>query len=193
MPSYNSTHTGAQHDRYVTNTELINLIYPVGAVYISTVATNPGTLFGVGTWTQIQDRFLLCAGSTYAAGGTGGAASHTHTTNAGTSGGTAITIAQMPSHNHGSSGGHTHTVQRSGFGNLNLSGGTVKAGGTITNWGNENTTGWNGSVVTNNTGSHTHDSQGSGQAHTHSQVSVGTSSGSNLPPYIAVYVWQRTA
>ena len=37
--------------------------------------------------------------------------------------------------------------------------------------------------------SHTH----SLQSHTHSQVSVGTSSVSNLPPYLAVYMWKRTA
>ena len=196
MPSYNSTHTGAQHDSYVTNTELINLIYPVGAVYISTVATNPGTLFGVGTWTQIQDRFLLCAGSTYAAGGTGGAASHTHTTNAGTTGGpstntsgsTALTVAQLPSHNHEmpvwmwavSTGFNTGTYNIPGSGN--------RTGNAIPY--NDNRT--SQPQYTSSTGSgsgHTHTLS----SHTHSQVSVGTSSGSNLPPYIAVYVWKRTA
>ena len=182
MPSYNSTHTGAQHDSYVTNTELINLIYPVGAVYISTVATNPGTLFGVGTWTQIQDRFLLCAGSTYAAGGTGGAASHTHTTNAGTTGGpstntsgsTALTVAQLPSHNHGVKGGWGAGPSNSGLFRTDQN-------SPANRWSN-----------TENAGSgqgHTHTLS----SHTHSQVSVGTSSGSNLPPYIAVYVWKRTA
>ena len=47
--------------------------FPVGAIYISYAATSPGNLFG-GTWTQIQDRFLVGAGSSYAAGATGGAA-----------------------------------------------------------------------------------------------------------------------
>lgn len=30
--------------------QVIDLVYPVGSIYVSTVATNPGTLFGVGTW-----------------------------------------------------------------------------------------------------------------------------------------------
>ena len=49
--------------------------YPVGAIYLSVDNTNPATLFG-GTWEQIKDKFLLCAGDTYSAGGTGGEATH---------------------------------------------------------------------------------------------------------------------
>lgn len=30
--------------------KVINLVYPVGSIYISIVATNPATLFGLGTW-----------------------------------------------------------------------------------------------------------------------------------------------
>lgn len=67
--------------------EIMLTIYPVGAVYISTVGTSPATLFG-GTWAQIQNVFLLAAGSGYAAGSTGGEATHT------------LTVAEMPSHNH---------------------------------------------------------------------------------------------
>lgn len=36
--------------------------YPVGAIYISVVSTSPASLFG-GTWEQIKGRFLLAAGS----------------------------------------------------------------------------------------------------------------------------------
>lgn len=53
-----------------------NLIYPVGSIYMSTVNVNPATLFG-GTWEQLEDRFLLGAGTTYTAGDTGGEATHT--------------------------------------------------------------------------------------------------------------------
>lgn len=67
---------------------MINTIYPVGSIYISTVNTSPKVLFGVGEWEQIKDRFLLGAGDTYNAGATGGEASVT------------LTRAQMPEHNH---------------------------------------------------------------------------------------------
>lgn len=40
--------------------------------------TSPASLFG-GTWEQIKDSFILAAGDTYAAGSTGGEASHTLT------------------------------------------------------------------------------------------------------------------
>ena len=52
-------------------------VYPVGAIYISAVATDPKTLFGFGVWEQIQDRFLLSAGSSYTVGSVGGEATHT--------------------------------------------------------------------------------------------------------------------
>lgn len=35
-----------------------------------------------GSWERIEDVFLLCAGTTYAAGSTGGAATHGHTVDA---------------------------------------------------------------------------------------------------------------
>lgn len=62
-------------------------VYPVGAVYISVSNISPGTLFG-GTWEQIEDTFLLSAGSTYTAGDTGGEATHT------------LTVDEIPSHTH---------------------------------------------------------------------------------------------
>ena len=66
---------------------LVDLIYPVGSIYMSTNNVSPQTFFG-GTWERIQDRFLLAAGSTYAAGGTGGSATHT------------LTVNEMPNHDH---------------------------------------------------------------------------------------------
>jgi len=64
-------------------------IYPVGSLYSSTSATNPGTSLGFGTWTAFgAGRVMIGAGTggggTYTAGATGGSkdavvVSHTHT------------------------------------------------------------------------------------------------------------------
>lgn len=61
--------------------------FDVGDIFISTNSTSPASRFG-GTWTQIKDVFLLAAGDSYAAGATGGEATHT------------LTVNEMPSHNH---------------------------------------------------------------------------------------------
>lgn len=66
---------------------LIDLIYPVGSIYLSVNSVNPSTYLG-GTWEQLQDRFLLGAGNTYKAGDTGGEATHILVEN------------EMPIHDH---------------------------------------------------------------------------------------------
>ena len=71
----------------VEKSDLLNLVYPVGSIYMSVNSTNPSVLFG-GTWEQIKDKFLLSAGDTYNAGDEGGEATHI------------LTIDEMPSHNH---------------------------------------------------------------------------------------------
>ena len=67
--------------------EFLKMIYPIGSVYISANPVAPSELFG-GTWEQIKDTFLLGAGDNYAAGSSGGAATHT------------LTVNEMPSHQH---------------------------------------------------------------------------------------------
>lgn len=57
-------------------------------VYFTPFADDsPAARFG-GTWTQIKDRFILAAGDAYAAGSTGGEATHM------------LTIAELAAHNH---------------------------------------------------------------------------------------------
>lgn len=51
---------------------IFDIIYPIGSIYMSLNATNPGELFGVGTWVQIKDRFLVSAGDEFEAESTGG-------------------------------------------------------------------------------------------------------------------------
>lgn len=57
--------------------ETVKRVYPVGSIYMSSNSTSPASLFG-GSWEKIQDKFLLAAGSTYAAGSTGGSSMHKH-------------------------------------------------------------------------------------------------------------------
>lgn len=93
--AYQSSHTGQAIDEAVIKvSQLLDLFYPVGSIYTSTKNTNPAATLG-GTWTQIKDRFLLCAGDSYSAGATGGSATHAHTTGSHT-----LTIAETPTHTH---------------------------------------------------------------------------------------------
>ena len=87
MANYQSSYTGAQHDQYASRQALVDLIYPVGAIYMSMNSTEPSTLFG-GTWEQIEGKFLLGCDSTYTAGSTGGEATHT------------LVQSEMPAHTH---------------------------------------------------------------------------------------------
>lgn len=66
---------------------VIDMIYPIGSIYMSVNNTDPSILFS-GEWEQIKDRFLLCAGDTYVNGSIGGEATHT------------LTIEEMPTHTH---------------------------------------------------------------------------------------------
>lgn len=66
---------------------VIDMIYPIGSIYMSVNNTDPSMLFS-GEWEQIKDRFLLCAGDTYVNGSIGGEATHT------------LTINEMPTHKH---------------------------------------------------------------------------------------------
>lgn len=71
-----------------TMAQIVNTIYPIGSIYISTAAANPSTLFTGTQWEAIQDRFLLADGTVYTAGATGGTAAVT------------LTTAQIPAHKH---------------------------------------------------------------------------------------------
>ena len=65
---------------------LVDMIYPVGSVYISfNNEADPSVLFG-GTWERIRNRFLWAATENGVMGETGGEASHT------------LTVEEMPSH-----------------------------------------------------------------------------------------------
>lgn len=147
-----------------TNTAIANLIYPVGSIYMSVISTSPATLFG-GTWERIQDRFLLAAGPEYGAGETGGEAVHQ------------LTADELPDHRHtfttDSAGAHTHKTGHKRYDAY----GTGKAdamhfSGTF-------------DVTSSSAGAHTHSGTTNGAG--------GSQAHNNMPPYLAVYVWERTA
>lgn len=128
--------------------DIVDIIYPIGSIYLSVNNANPSTLFG-GTWVQIKDKFLLSAGDTYSGGDTGGEATHT------------LTIDEMPSHTH-SSGSNSDGFVAHATGGGSYSAGYVNASGEMVFYRQP-------------------ENSGEGQAH------------NNMPPYLAVYVWQRTA
>ena len=176
------------YQMYDADTIILSKIYPVGSYFISDNNTNPGTIFG-GTWTRIQDKVLVAAGSTYSAGSTGGNGTLTYTpagTNSGGAvGNTTLTIDQIPSHTHATQGtdaGHSFSINNVTIGSsvLNFQYGSSIAYGTNL-----------GSLVTG--------SAGGGQAHKHpftqptftgTQTTLQTM---NSLPRETVYVWKRTA
>lgn len=147
---------------------LINAIYPVGSIYMSYLATNPSSLFPGTTWVQIEGRFLLGTSSSYAAGSTGGEAEHT------------LSEQEMPSHTHvmTAAGGHSHTGKEYVGVRYVVAGCEVTANGVIPL---SHITGSDAATSTDGSHSHPLANTGSGLAH------------NNMPPYLAVYIYRRTA
>lgn len=82
------TATGAAWADLGLGSSIFDMIYPVGSIYMTDDPNfNPANSF-TGSWTRIQDRFLLAAGTTYSSGAVGGSATHT------------LTVNEMPSHSH---------------------------------------------------------------------------------------------
>lgn len=71
----------------ITSQAILNVIYPLGSIYMSVNNINPADFFG-GTWEQIKDKFLLASGDTFSGGSTGGEIAH------------AINVNEMPRHAH---------------------------------------------------------------------------------------------
>lgn len=129
--------------------------YPVGSIYMSTSSTSPATIFGGGTWEQIENRFLLAAGSEYEAGTTGGETEH------------ALELEEMPSH------AHPIYAPNAGGAEEGAALGFPTVGDKKTWWVEASKTGVRGGGK----------GEKDGEARAHN----------NMPPYIAVYVWKRTA
>ena len=143
---------------------IVDIVYPIGAIYMSMEATNPSKLFG-GLWERIGvGRMLISAGggdgqviddNTYKGRGqttgitadvtffpvgeTGGELDHT------------LSIAEIPSHNH-----DAHIGSQKAFASGNVAGYKDATGKKVT-----------GSI-------------GGDEKH------------NNMPPYLSVYMWKRT-
>ena len=56
----------------VSGEGIINLIYPVGSIYISVNSTDPKILFGIGTWVKLPNNYTLWSCDSGAYDGTNG-------------------------------------------------------------------------------------------------------------------------
>lgn len=190
----------------------IDKIYPVGSIYMSMSLTSPSSLFG-GTWQRIQSRYLMASDSTYTAGETGGnnnavVVSHSHSASSEVDGGHSHSISGG-SHSHSasssSSGSHSHPLNyvwnRGTNGDSDwrivVQGKSAAQYGTITDSthgiGNGGSHSHSITVKTNTSHSHTIASNGD-HAHNINIFSSGSSgTNKNMPEFIAVNVWKRTA
>lgn len=174
-----NTLTVYKGDGSATNLDIISFdqIYPIGAIYISTVSTNPAILFKIGNWEALPaGRVLLAQGTStwgvnYSAGSTGGEDKHT------------LTVSESASHNHTGSAttsGSTHTHA------LTMQASHGKSGnGGVPRFSDGDM--WSAYKTQNLSaaGEHSHaitiNNSGGGQAH------------NNMQPYLSVYMWKRTS
>ena len=110
-----------------------------------------------GSWERIEDVFLLCAGTTYAAGSTGGAATHSH----------------------GLGNGYARILMR----NDRITG-AIKG-----------TPMWRATMTSNDAGEGKvacYEVSWNGQE-TGAELGGTTDQASDMPPYRAIYAWERVA
>ena len=164
-------------DGSATNLDIISFdqIYPIGAIYMSTVSTNPATLFKIGNWEALPaGRVLLAQGTStwgvnYSAGSTGGEDKHT------------LTVSESAPHNHTGSATtsgstHTHALTMQASHGESGNGGVPRfSDGDV--WSPYKTQNLSAA------GEHSHtitiNNSGGGQAH------------NNMQPYLSVYMWKR--
>lgn len=178
-------------------TLLLNLEHPVGSLYWSSVSTDPGTIFG-GTWVRVKDTFILAAGDTYAAGDTGGEATHKLTADeSGLKSHGHSHALTLPTHKHSNT--HSHPAPKGGPSNAStLRSGTGNyANSTGSGYGPWFGSGYNSTAIamqdyTGNTGNNTASPSIAGSITDASGASA-TNAHNNMPPYKAFYCWERTA
>lgn len=189
--------------------------WPVGSVFLSVVSTDPATLLGFGTWTQI-------AGGKFLVGQTGADVDFDTAEETGGSKTSAALLAHThtitdPGHNH-TQNSHNHTqdahnhtqdshnhTQNSFAPRIVNSGtaGTVGVQGASTasnaNASNAATTATNqAATATNQAATATNQAATATNQSSTTGIAATDSAGSGasfpiLPPYLVVYIWKRTA
>ena len=175
--------------------ELLDLIYPVGSIYMSINDSNPSLLFG-GTWEKISGQFLLGAGQNpynnknYELGVYGGS-----------------TDASIVKHRHTTvTGGGAHTHVGTGtadcYANFYLRGGAGEIGGTNVTVRQDSTQAQGFNISGSRSMYSYRYSQdapvtvniSSSGTHTHTTTYVGDeATDKNMPPYLVVNIWKRIA
>ena len=205
--------TGANQGAAGNHTHGSTVVWPVSSIFITEIAGDPNSVHGLpGTWTQIQGVFIVAAGSTFAGGTTGGVDTHSH----------AATFATTGAHSHTSpdlalGGTHGHTSTTSGSSTFGHTHGSTSSDSSSLSFRYRSGTGASSmspsshshsSLTAGSSGSGTDHTHGVGNTqpvadHDHTVAAVDSqgdhthtstiSSTSHIPPYLSVYVWERTA
>lgn len=147
--------------------------HPVGCVYMSLDSTSPETLFG-GTWTPINGRFLIGAGAPE--NNDDGTSPGSYDFAAGSTGGETthtLTVSEIPSHVHSVNISSRETLNRVIWGD---------------DYGSSDKNAWGFGYVDDTSSGLPTGASGVTAAYT-----GGNQPHNNMPPYLAVYMWRRTA
>jgi len=162
----------------------IDKAYPIGSIFMTTIATSPADQLGVGTWTRwgqgrvpvSLDEFQTEFDTVEETGG-----EKTH----------AISTGELPAHSHSMS--HTHSGSTASDGGHIHSQDSTYSTSDGTSWTTYRTGSSSGAVDTPSTGAHSHTFTTGGPS-TGSTGSAGSGNpANNLQPYITCYMWKRTA
>lgn len=166
---------------------ILSVSYPIGAIYISTISTNPREFFG-GEWEQIKDTFLLACGNNFLAGQQGGETTHT------------LSESELPKHTHqntmsasANQASHKHALKTNNIWSYNAIGlnhsssargiGAIESSedykSFVSTLGDGDEVMQNVTPAINVNCNIINASCGSNVAH------------NNMPPYLAVYMWKR--
>lgn len=157
----------------------LQAVYPVGSIYTSTVSTSPATLFGFGTWVEFGAGKVLVGQDT----------GDTSFDVLGETGGSKDAIVVS----------HTHTVDGGAHQHFTVVNGTVTESGDVTASNSVSEAATQGgasyqSYIMRPGVGDANAGLSSSTTHSHDVSTEGSSgTNANLPPYVVVKMWKRTA